>query len=195
MSNRDWFSLKLKLDDFTSGFRTRYANMAGGWEELVAVVGGIRTGAGTGVELDKQNKADGAAEGKILAGGAAAEQANCIWLISGETMTLNFLNKSMPRMVPATAACRNVDVKSLLKPQEGMGWPSAPLRRAPVGLEYQIPIIGQFVSQKNQASVCRKMHSRGSGMCGKSRRTERGLAADQFSGQEQGGMHLLALLA
>jgi hypothetical protein len=33
----------------------------------------------------------GAAEGKILAGGAAAEQANCIWLISGETMALNFL--------------------------------------------------------------------------------------------------------
>ncbi len=49
--------------------------------------GGIRTGAGTGVELDEQNEADRAAEGKILAGRAAAEQANCIWLISGETMT------------------------------------------------------------------------------------------------------------
>jgi hypothetical protein len=33
------FSLKLKLDDFTSGFRTRYADMAGGWEEVVAVDG------------------------------------------------------------------------------------------------------------------------------------------------------------
>jgi hypothetical protein len=65
------------------------------------VGGRIRTGAGTGVELDKENKADGAAEnfgwadgaaeGKILADGAAAEQANCIWLISGETVTLNFL--------------------------------------------------------------------------------------------------------
>ncbi len=55
--------------------------MAGGRGEVVAVGGGIRTGAGTGVELDKQNEADGAAEGKILAGGAAAEQANCIWLI------------------------------------------------------------------------------------------------------------------
>ncbi len=44
---------------------------------------------------------------------AAAEQANCIWLSSGETMTLNFLKKSMPRMGPATAACRKVDVKSL----------------------------------------------------------------------------------
>ncbi len=51
---------------------------------------GITTRAGTGVELDKQNKADRATEGKILAGGAAAEQANCIWLISGATMTLNF---------------------------------------------------------------------------------------------------------
>ncbi len=47
-SNRDWFSLKQKLDDFTSGFRTRYADMAGGWEEVIAVGSGIRTGAGTG---------------------------------------------------------------------------------------------------------------------------------------------------
>jgi hypothetical protein len=61
--------------------------MAGGWEEVVAVGGEIRTGAGTSVELDKKNVADGATEGKISAGGAAAEQANCIWLISGETMT------------------------------------------------------------------------------------------------------------
>jgi hypothetical protein len=95
-SNRDWFALKLKLDDFTSGFQTRYVDMAGGWEEVVAVGSRIRTGAGTGVELDKQYKVGGASEGKILAGGAAAEQANCIWLSSGETMTLNFLKKSMP---------------------------------------------------------------------------------------------------
>ncbi len=38
-SNRYLFSLKLKLDDFTLGFRTRYADMAGGWEEVVAVGG------------------------------------------------------------------------------------------------------------------------------------------------------------
>jgi hypothetical protein len=57
--------------------------MAGGWEEVVAVGGGIRTGAGTGVvvdgeigtgagtgvELDKKNEADGAAEGKQTIGG------------------------------------------------------------------------------------------------------------------------------
>jgi hypothetical protein len=97
--------------------------LAGGCEKVVAVGGGIRTGAGTGVELDKKNEADRAAEnigwagraaeGKKLAGRAAAEQANCIWLISGETMTLNFLKKSMPRMGPTTAACSKVDVKSL----------------------------------------------------------------------------------
>jgi hypothetical protein len=52
-------------DDFTSGFRTRYADMAGGWEEVVAVGGRIRTGAGTGVKLDKQYEAGGAAEGKM----------------------------------------------------------------------------------------------------------------------------------
>ncbi len=40
---------------------------------------GIRTGARTGVELEKQNEVDGAAEGKIVAGGSAAEQANCIF--------------------------------------------------------------------------------------------------------------------
>jgi hypothetical protein len=41
-SNRDWFSLELKLDDFTSGFWTR---CAGGCEEVVAVGGGIEIGA------------------------------------------------------------------------------------------------------------------------------------------------------
>ncbi len=44
--------------------------MAGGWEEVIVVDGGISTGAGTGVELDKQNEVDGANEGKILVGGA-----------------------------------------------------------------------------------------------------------------------------
>ncbi len=40
--------------------------------------------------------ADGAAEGKTWADGAAAEQANCIWLSSGETMTLNFSKSQCP---------------------------------------------------------------------------------------------------
>jgi hypothetical protein len=64
------------------------------------VGGGIGTGAGTGVRLNKKGEADeaaenigwadGAAEGKKLVGGAAAEQANCIWLISGEKVNLTF---------------------------------------------------------------------------------------------------------
>ncbi len=61
-SNRDWFSLELKLDDFTSGFQTTYADAAGGWEEFIAMGGGIGTGAGTGVELNKKGKADEVAE-------------------------------------------------------------------------------------------------------------------------------------
>jgi hypothetical protein len=48
-----------------------------------------------------------------MADEAAAEQANCILLIYGETVTLNFLRKSMPRMGLAIAACRKFDVKSL----------------------------------------------------------------------------------
>jgi hypothetical protein len=33
--NRDWFSLTLKLDDFTSGFQTNCADMAGAREEVI----------------------------------------------------------------------------------------------------------------------------------------------------------------
>ncbi len=80
------------------------------------------------------------AEGKWWSGEAAAEQVNCIWLISGETVTLNFIKKSMPRM----GLGRKVAVKSLpwnctvflMKPQEGIGCLSAPLRRGPDGLEF-----------------------------------------------------------
>ncbi len=61
-----------------------------------------------------------------------------------ERVTLNFLKKSMPRMGPATAACKKLDVKSLpwnctvflMKPQGGIGCPSALLRRGPDGLEF-----------------------------------------------------------
>ncbi len=113
MSNGDLLLLELKLDDFISGFRTRYADMAGGWEEVAAAGSWVGAEAGTGEELNKHEGADGAAEGKYEAGEAVAVQANCIWLISGATVTLNFLRKSMPRMGPATAACNNLDVKSL----------------------------------------------------------------------------------
>jgi hypothetical protein len=118
--------------------------MAGGWEEVAAAGSWIGTGAGTGGELNKHGEVGKAAVGKYGAGEAAAVQANCILLMSGETMTLNFLKKSMPRMGPSTAACKKLDVKSLpwnctvflMKPQEGIGCPSAPLRRGPDGLEF-----------------------------------------------------------
>ncbi len=153
-SNRDWFSLELKLDDFTSGFRTTCADMAGGCEEVVAVGSWIGTGAGTSEELNKHGEADEAAEnkkeagetaeGRMRVGEAAGVHANCIWLISVTTVTLNFLKKSMPRLGPATAACKNLDVISLpwnctvfwMKPQGEIGCPSAPLRRGPDGLEF-----------------------------------------------------------
>jgi hypothetical protein len=101
------------LDDFTSGFRTSYADMAGGWEDVTAAGSWIGTRAGTGGEVKKHGEAGEAAAGKYGEGEAAAVQANCIWLMSGATLTLNFLKKSMPRMGPATAACKKLDVNSL----------------------------------------------------------------------------------
>ncbi len=47
------------------------------------------------------------------ADGAAAMQAQSIWLVYGATVTLNFLRKSMPRMGPATVACKNCEENSL----------------------------------------------------------------------------------
>jgi hypothetical protein len=87
--------------------------MAGGWEEVATAGSWLGTGAGTDKELNKHGEAAGAAEGKYGAGEAAAVQPDCIWLNSGATVSLNFLQKSMPRMGPATAACKKQDVKSL----------------------------------------------------------------------------------
>ncbi len=42
--------------------------MAGGWEEVIPVGSQIRTGAGTGVELNKRGEVDEAAEGKKIGG-------------------------------------------------------------------------------------------------------------------------------
>ncbi len=70
-SIRDWFSLELKLDDFTSGFRTTCADMAGGWEEVVTVGSWIGTGAGTGGEVGSEYEADEATENKEGAGEVA----------------------------------------------------------------------------------------------------------------------------
>jgi hypothetical protein len=49
----------------------------------------------------------------LTAAEAIAIQANSTWLVSGATVILNFLKKSMPRMGPATAACKNIAIKSL----------------------------------------------------------------------------------
>jgi hypothetical protein len=48
-------------------------------------------------------------KGGSAAAGAVAVQANNTWLVFGATVILNFLKKSMP----ATAACKNLAVKSL----------------------------------------------------------------------------------
>jgi hypothetical protein len=103
--------------------------MAGGWEEVVTAGSWFGAGAGTGVGAGSRGGADEAAESTKGAGKAAAVQANWIWLISGTAVTLNFLKKSMPKMGPATAACKKLDVKSLpwnstvfcMNPQEGIG--------------------------------------------------------------------------
>jgi hypothetical protein len=83
----------------TLGFRTNCADMAGGWEEVGRAKGGTASGTGLG----KRGKMDE----------AVVVQANRTWMVSGMTLTLNFLNKSMPKMGPATAACKKLEVKSL----------------------------------------------------------------------------------
>jgi hypothetical protein len=50
---------------------------------------------------------------KGLAGRGAAVHANKIWLISVATVIFNFPRKSMPRMGPATAACKKLKVNIL----------------------------------------------------------------------------------
>jgi hypothetical protein len=75
--------------------------------EVAAAGSWIGTGAGAGGKLNKYGEADRAAEGKLGVGEAAAVQGNCSWLISGATVTLNFLKKSTPSMGPAIAACKN----------------------------------------------------------------------------------------
>jgi hypothetical protein len=94
-------------------------------------------------------------------------------------MTLNFLKKSMPRMGLATAACKKLDVKSLpwnstvflMKPQEGIGCPSAPLRRGLDGLKFWLqgtilkvaPVSTRYLSLGN--SPVRKLNTALVGKC------------------------------
>jgi hypothetical protein len=70
--------------------------MAGGWEEVTAAGSWIGTGAGTSGELNKHGEAGEAAVGKYGVGEATAVQANCICLMSRETVTLNFLKIQCP---------------------------------------------------------------------------------------------------
>ncbi len=72
-SNIDWFSLKLKLDDFTSGFRTTCADMAGGWEEIIAAGSWFGAGAGTGVGAGSRGGVDEVAESTKGAGEVACK--------------------------------------------------------------------------------------------------------------------------
>ncbi len=81
--------------------------MARGWEE----VGRVNSGTCSGTELDKRGET----------GEAVAGQANKTWLVSGTTLTLNFLKKSMPKMGPATAACKKLEVKSYLGIEQFFG--------------------------------------------------------------------------
>ncbi len=77
-----------------------------------------------------------------MAGWDAAVHANKIWLVSGATVILNFRRKSMPKIGPATAVCNKLQVNTLpsnftvlvMKPQEGICFPFAPLRRGRDGL-------------------------------------------------------------
>jgi hypothetical protein len=177
-SNRDWFSLELKLDDFTSGFQTTCTDMAGGWEEVFAVGSWIGTGAGTSGELNKHVRADEAAENEKRAGEAAAVQANCIWLMSGTTMTSSFLKKSMPRMGPATGACKKLDVKRLLwnfsflnETPRGDRLPICPFEKGPDGLEFWLqgtmlkvaPVSTKYLSFVN--SSVKKINPALAGKC------------------------------
>jgi hypothetical protein len=43
----------------------------------------------------------------------AAALPNMIWLVSGATVILNFCKKSLPRMGPAMAACKKLEVNIL----------------------------------------------------------------------------------
>jgi hypothetical protein len=89
-------------------------------------------------------------------------------------------------MGPATAACKKLEVNILprnwtvlmMKPQVGIGFPFAPLRRVTDGLlveeqgimlnvapvSTKNSVICQFVCEKDQTTdICREMH--GSGCC------------------------------
>jgi hypothetical protein len=123
---------------------------------------------GGGTELSKLGKTD------LGADGADAVQAKSIWLVSGATVTLNFLKMSMPRMGPATAARKNCEEKSLPwnwtifnKSPKGDWLSICPLEQGARWINFgsagnntqccpsvnQIPVMSQLISKKNESSI------------------------------------------
>jgi hypothetical protein len=100
-------------------------------------------------------------------------------------------------MGPAKAAFKKLEVNILswnwtvlvMKPQEGIVFPLAPLRNGPDGLRFeeqrimlnvapnQKSVMCQFVCEKDQNYICREMHGGGCGVCRHCRRASKGLAA------------------
>ncbi len=69
------------------------------WEEVGQAKGGTASGTGLG----NRGKTDE----------AAVVHTNRMLLVSGTTLTLNFLRKSMPKIGPATVAYKKLEVKTL----------------------------------------------------------------------------------
>jgi hypothetical protein len=161
--------------------------MAGGWEEVVWAVSWVETGAGTGGTLGKKSEADEAAVSKEdKAGEAVVVQAKWIWLISGATVTLNFLKKSKPNGTFHSGLQETGSEKIALKLnsflnksprgdrlsicpfEKGTRWTricSTGYNAQSCSSINQIPIISQFVSEKDQSGINWKMNSHGSGVC------------------------------
>jgi hypothetical protein len=70
------------------------------------------SGTESGIFCVDAMETKGSTKGEMLGKGGLV-QANSTWLVSGATVILNFLKKSMPRMGPATVAYKNLAVKSL----------------------------------------------------------------------------------
>ncbi len=66
-----------------------------------------------GTETGGSTSGETLGKGVLAVAGAVAIQANSTWLVPVETVILNFLKKSRPRMGPATAACKHLAVKQL----------------------------------------------------------------------------------
>jgi hypothetical protein len=89
-------------------------------------------------------------------------QANCIWLISGTTVTLIFSKSQCPEWdQPQRLAknwmrkvCLEIAQFFLMKPQVGLGCPSAPLRRGPGGLEFWLQGTMLKVLLQHQPNTC-----------------------------------------